>query len=274
MTHNNITAGSVIEMVKKRIIVKGNVQGAGFRALVKKIARSMGIKGRVQNLDDGTVEIYCEAEEDILIRFVKAIDIRQKDGNLLAIDVQEMKIYLDGSDGYSKKDAMEPFTSFEIDYRQDLTVAEKESLERQELLIVGGSQVSDRLEVVGQKVDGVGQDVKSVGEKVDGVGQDVRAMHKDMNVKFEGLDKKYHLISEHLLETSQNIAGMNENIAHMNENNAKMNDNIKALIEGNARTNENMAKMNEDLSVIARALLELVESNIKKNGRRAKKTRE
>jgi acylphosphatase len=245
MTHNNITAGSVIEMVKKRIIVKGNVQGAGFRALVKKIARSMGIKGRVQNLDDGTVEIYCEAEEDILIRFVKAIDIRQKDGNLLAIDVQEMKIYLDGSDGYSKKDAMEPFTSFEIDYRQDLTVAEKESLERQELLIVGGSQVSDRLEVVGQKVDGVGQDV--------------RAMHSDMNVRFEGLDKKYHVIGEHLLETSQNIAGMNENIAHMNENNAKMNDNI--------------AKMNEDLSVIARALLKLVESNIKKNGRRAKKAK-
>jgi len=235
----------VIEMVKKRIIVKGNVQGAGFRALVKKIARSMGIKGRVQNLDDGTVEIYCEAEEDILIRFVKAIDIRQKDGNLLAIDVQEMKIYLDGSDGYSKKDAMEPFTSFEIDYRQDLTVAEKESLERQELLIVGGSQVSDRLEVVGQKVDGVGQDV--------------RAMHSDMNVRFEGLDKKYHVIGEHLLETSQNIAGMNENIAHMNENNAKMNDNI--------------AKMNEDLSVIARALLKLVESNIKKNGRRAKKAK-
>lgn len=235
----------MIEMVKKRIIVKGNVQGAGFRALVKKIARSMGIKGRVQNLDDGTVEIYCEAEEDILIRFVKAIDIRQKDGNLLAIDVQEMKIYLDGSDGYSKKDAMEPFTSFEIDYRQDLTVAEKESLERQELLIVGGSQVSDRLEVVGQKVDGVGQDV--------------RAMHSDMNVRFEGLDKKYHVIGEHLLETSQNIAGMNENIAHMNENNAKMNDNI--------------AKMNEDLSVIARALLKLVESNIKKNGRRAKKAK-
>jgi acylphosphatase/predicted small secreted protein len=287
MTHSNITAGSVVEMVKKRLIVTGNVQGAGFRALVKKIARSMGIKGRVQNLDDGTVEIYCEAEESIFERFIKTIDIKHRNGNLLAIDVQAIKQHPEGTAEYHGENAPAPFMAFDIEYGQlgqSLTFAERESLERQELLIVGGTQVLDGLGVVGDKVDkgfkdlgqkinGMGQDVKSVGQKVEGVGQDVQAMHKDMNVKFEGLDKKYHLISEHLLETSQNIAGMNENIAHMNENNAKMNDNIKALIEGNARTNENMAKMNEDLSVIARALLELVESNIKKNGRRAKKAK-
>jgi len=247
-------------MVKKRLIVTGNVQGAGFRALVKKIARSMGIKGRVQNLDDGTVEIYCEAEESILERFIKTIDIKHRNGNLLAIDVQAIKQHPEGTAEYHGEKAPAHFMAFDIEYGQlgqSLTFAERESLERQELLIVGGTQVLDGLTVVGEKVDGVGQDVKSVGQKVDSVGQNVRAMHEDvkvvgnkvdsvgnkvasmhegMNERFTDLDGKHHIIGEGLVE--------------MNKNNAKTNENIKELIEGNAKTNENIKNLTETMMKI------------------------
>ena len=55
---------------KRRIIVKGNVQAVGYRALIKQIARNNGIKGSIKNLDDGTVEIYCECNSEIYLLFL------------------------------------------------------------------------------------------------------------------------------------------------------------------------------------------------------------
>lgn len=65
--------------IKRRLIVKGNVQAVGFRALIKQIARNMRIKGSVKNLDDATVEIYCECNEVIYDEFKKKISKRALD---------------------------------------------------------------------------------------------------------------------------------------------------------------------------------------------------
>ena len=43
------------------IVFSGRVQGVGFRAHVKRLADSMGVKGTVENLDDGTVRAVVEA---------------------------------------------------------------------------------------------------------------------------------------------------------------------------------------------------------------------
>lgn len=212
----------MVEMVKKRIIVTGNVQGAGFGALIKKIARSMGIKGRVQNLDDGSVEIYCEAEAGNIEKFLGMIDLKRKNGNIMSIDVQEMVQYPEGTEEYDQENAPSPFNTFEIKYGRDISLVEGETLERQELLIIGGSQVLDGLTMVGQKVD---------------------SMHEDMNMRFDNLDGKYGLIGQSLIET-------NKNLERMNENNAKTNENIKELIEGNAKSNENIKNLTETMMKI------------------------
>jgi acylphosphatase len=39
---------------KARVVVKGNVQGVGYRALITQTARSLRIEGFVRNLKDGT----------------------------------------------------------------------------------------------------------------------------------------------------------------------------------------------------------------------------
>ena len=56
--------------------VSGNVQRVGYRARVIKIANGMGLKGFVENLNDGRVRIIAEGEEEKLKLFEEIIDIR------------------------------------------------------------------------------------------------------------------------------------------------------------------------------------------------------
>jgi len=43
----------------RRYIVRGRVQGVGFRWFVQQCANSLGVKGYTRNLDDGSVEVYA-----------------------------------------------------------------------------------------------------------------------------------------------------------------------------------------------------------------------
>ena len=50
------TVSSQLSMIAKRYIVRGRVQGVGFRWFVDHEARSLGLAGWVRNNIDGTVE--------------------------------------------------------------------------------------------------------------------------------------------------------------------------------------------------------------------------
>ncbi|MBO3842737.1 MAG: acylphosphatase, partial [Candidatus Brockarchaeota archaeon] len=60
-------------MIRERLIVDGDVQKVGYRDFVQKTARKLGVKGYVENLPDGSVQIVCEAEEPVLKNFVENI---------------------------------------------------------------------------------------------------------------------------------------------------------------------------------------------------------
>lgn len=62
------------------IIIKGRVQGVGFRAKIERCAKSLGAFGTVKNLPNGTVELYLQMKETDLSTMLGSI----KEGRGLA----------------------------------------------------------------------------------------------------------------------------------------------------------------------------------------------
>ena len=50
--------------VRRRVVVRGNVQGVFFRDSTEKEAGSRGVRGWVRNRDDGAVEAVFEGNPD------------------------------------------------------------------------------------------------------------------------------------------------------------------------------------------------------------------
>lgn len=61
-------------MIRRRVIVKGNVQGVGFRYSVRERARQRGVSGWVSNRTDGSVEAVLEGDDgsvETLVAFMR-----------------------------------------------------------------------------------------------------------------------------------------------------------------------------------------------------------
>jgi acylphosphatase len=53
-------------MLCKKLVIKGLVQGVGYRYWLRRIALSRGIKGYVKNSPDGNVEaVLCGREKEV-----------------------------------------------------------------------------------------------------------------------------------------------------------------------------------------------------------------
>jgi acylphosphatase len=54
----------------RRAVVRGRVQGVGFRFFAERAARQLGIRGWVRNLPDGTVETAAEGEDPAVTEYL------------------------------------------------------------------------------------------------------------------------------------------------------------------------------------------------------------
>lgn len=81
--------------------ISGKVQKTGYRARVLSIARDFGLKGYVQNLDDGRVKVVAEGEDYDLESMLAAIDI--KNTLIQVADIQkEYSVATDEFQGFFK----------------------------------------------------------------------------------------------------------------------------------------------------------------------------
>ncbi len=55
------------------ILVKGRVQGVGFRWFTMNQAESYSIKGYVKNLNNGDVEVFAEGDDNQLLEFINKL---------------------------------------------------------------------------------------------------------------------------------------------------------------------------------------------------------
>jgi acylphosphatase len=58
-------------MVRKRVLVSGEVQGVFFRDTCRRMAGQQGVGGWVRNLPDGRVEAVFEGDADSVDRLVR-----------------------------------------------------------------------------------------------------------------------------------------------------------------------------------------------------------
>ncbi len=86
-------------MTARRYIVKGRVQGVGFRYFTHRIAQELGVRGWVKNLPNGTVEVYAEGDEDPIEQLLTGI----KKGPFLGFveDVEVGEVEPEGYQGFS-----------------------------------------------------------------------------------------------------------------------------------------------------------------------------
>jgi len=56
-------------MASFRYVVRGRVQGVGYRYFVMREAAALGVSGFARNLPDGSVEVIAEAADDVLAQF-------------------------------------------------------------------------------------------------------------------------------------------------------------------------------------------------------------
>ena len=53
------------------LVIEGTVQGVGYRHSAKMKAESLGIRGSVQNLRDGSVFVTAQGDNDAMDNFVR-----------------------------------------------------------------------------------------------------------------------------------------------------------------------------------------------------------
>jgi acylphosphatase len=74
-------------MIARRIVVRGRVQGVGYRAAMSDAARDFGVAGWVRNRMDGTVEVMLQGEPDAVARAIAWCRRGPAPARVTAIDI-------------------------------------------------------------------------------------------------------------------------------------------------------------------------------------------
>ena len=76
--------------ITKKIIVTGKVQGVWYRQSAKSMAGELDIKGTVQNLADGSVNIIASGREDQLLKLIEWCKEGPPRAHVLSVDVTDL----------------------------------------------------------------------------------------------------------------------------------------------------------------------------------------
>lgn len=73
-------------MIACRWIIRGRVQGVGFRYFTRVVASDLGLRGTVRNLRDGTVEVYVAGADADIAELRKRLSIGPSAARVTRID--------------------------------------------------------------------------------------------------------------------------------------------------------------------------------------------
>lgn len=79
-------------MIARRFIIKGRVQGVGFRYFTVTAARRSGVAGWVRNLPDGSVEAIAEGSSSAMDDFRDHLRVGPSSGRVTSVAESELPV--------------------------------------------------------------------------------------------------------------------------------------------------------------------------------------
>ncbi|NOX71203.1 MAG: acylphosphatase [Candidatus Micrarchaeota archaeon] len=73
-----------------RVIIKGIVQGVGFRYFVGRYARQLGLRGWVKNNDDGSVEAVFQGDEQTMEKMLELCREGPSNAVVRSVEMEEI----------------------------------------------------------------------------------------------------------------------------------------------------------------------------------------
>jgi acylphosphatase len=77
------------DVVRKRVILHGRVQGVFFRDTTRRRAQTLGVAGWARNLPDGTVEVVLEGDSEAVESLVRFCREGPRGADVDRVDVSE-----------------------------------------------------------------------------------------------------------------------------------------------------------------------------------------
>ena len=165
--------------------VSGNVQKVGYRKRIIDIARAFGLKGMIENLDDGRVKIIAEGEDEKLKWFEQAIEIKN---TLIQVSNVE-KAYNPAGGEFAKFGKL--VDDGETDSRLD------KGIEVMNSMLVAIKQVNTTL-----------VDLNSnLGGKIDNLSGKMDEVNENLGGKIDNLSGKVDNLSGKMDEVNENLGG-------------------------------------------------------------------
>ena len=158
--------------------VSGQVQKVGYRRRVVDMAKAFGLKGWVENLEDGRVKIVAEGDDEKLKWFESCIDIKNTLIQVSSID----KDYSPANGEFSR--FVKLVDDNETDSRLDKGVEAINNVIKAVNGVVRAIEdmnlnLSKRIDNLGDKIDTIGVKIDILGDKID-----------TMSVKIDSIDGK------------------------------------------------------------------------------------
>jgi acylphosphatase/peptidoglycan hydrolase CwlO-like protein len=193
----------------------------GYRKRVMQTAKAFGLKGIVENLEDGRVRIIVEGEDEKLKWFESAIDIKN---TLIQVASIEKSYYPAGGE-FSRFGKV--VDEDETDARLDKGVEAIGSM----ILAVNGvtkaienmdSNLSRRMDNLGEKIDTIGGKIDNLGEKIDTIGGKIDNLGERVDTiggKIDRIDGKMGSMLQKqddlIVEVKDMNASLNEKMDHV-----------------------------------------------------------
>jgi acylphosphatase len=209
----------------KRLIacVSGQVQKVGYRKRVMQTAKAFGLKGIVENLEDGRVRIIVEGEDEKLKWFESAIDIKN---TLIHVSTIEKAYFAAGGEFIRFGKVVD---EDKTDARLDKGV---EAIGSMILAINGVTKAIEKMDLnLSRKMDGLGEKIDTMGEKIDNIGDKIDTM----SGKIDNIGDKIDTMSGKIDRIDGKMGFMlqkqDDLIVEVKDMNASMNDKMDRVLD-------------------------------------------